>query len=123
LSARSEQYEKIAYGVFRDVTRRKIDQEKIEEQAALLNQTRDAVIVVMMTGEVIFSNNAAVGMYGWEAWEVLGKNIETLLFHIDDRHQYRACLEDVMHYGEWMGEQTHVVKSAKSITKKWKPSP
>jgi PAS domain S-box-containing protein len=114
-SARSEQEEKIAYGVFRDITRRKMAEETIEEQAALLNQTRDAVIVVTMDGEILFWNKAAVEMYGWEAHEVIGKNIGTVLFQSDHHLAYQACREDVTQFGEWNGEQRQRVKNNKHI--------
>ncbi|HLP15344.1 MAG TPA: ATP-binding protein [Bacteroidota bacterium] len=115
VSVKSEHQEKIAYGVFRDITRRKEDQEKIEEQAALLNKTRDSVVVMTLEGEILFWNDASADMYGWKSAEVLGKKIGLLLFSGDTRDQYRICMEDVENFGEWTGEQTHRGKKIRPI--------
>jgi two-component system, cell cycle sensor histidine kinase and response regulator CckA len=115
LAAKAEQNEKIAYGVFRDITRRKLDEEKIKELAALLNQAHDGVIVTTLEGEIVFWNSSAVGMYGWESHEVIGKNIKHVVFPVYDKNGYKACREDVIHFGEWSGELQQVGKNKKLI--------
>ena len=49
-------------------------EERIRQQAELLNKTHDAVIVCDLNFRIIYWNKGAESMYGWEAAEVLGRD-------------------------------------------------
>jgi CheY-like chemotaxis protein len=59
---------------------RKQAQEKIKEQAALLDVATDAIFVCDFQKQILFWNKAAERLYGWMKEEVLGKNIPSLLY-------------------------------------------
>ena len=70
-------------GVTLDETRRKQAEEKIREQAALLDKAQDAIILCTPDGLILFWNRGARRIYGWAAEEVIGKKIRQLLFGDD----------------------------------------
>ena len=55
-------------------------EEKIRDQAELLNNAQDAILVLDIQHRVIFWNKGAERLYGWSREEVAGKNADELLF-------------------------------------------
>ena len=70
------QYAAIRY----EVTQRKLAEDRIRQQAELLDKTRDAIIVCDLQYRILFWNSGAKRMYGWDADEVLAKDLPDLLF-------------------------------------------
>jgi PAS domain S-box-containing protein len=85
-------------GTVEDITKRKQAEEQIEEQAALLDKTQDAITVRDLDGRIFFWNKGAERMYGWTREEAMTSHISGLIRH--DEEAYRAVLRD----GEWSGE-------------------
>ena len=86
-----------------DITERKRGEERIREQAALLDQAQDAILVRDLQHNILFWNRGAEKIYGWAAVEAVGKNVKELLFKESSAHfdeAGRAVLEN----GEWQGE-------------------
>ncbi|MCA9194204.1 MAG: CHASE3 domain-containing protein [Planctomycetales bacterium] len=70
--------------MYRDITTRLADAQKLMEQAAILSQVRDAVIVCDMDDRVISFNQGAQTMYGVEpSWAIGRKIVETLFEGIE----------------------------------------
>src|SRR5690349_24049615 len=63
-----------------DITERKRGEEQIREQAALLDQAQDAILVRDLDQNILFWNKGAEKIYGWTAEEVVGKNAADLLY-------------------------------------------
>src|SRR3954471_19642589 len=78
-------------------------EDRIREQAALLNKARDAIIVMDLKGAIGFWNQSAERLYGWTAEEIIGKEYAALLCAAD-QSQYDAALADVLRADEWHGE-------------------
>src|SRR5689334_21511158 len=57
-----------------DITERKRAEEQIREQAALLDQAQDAIMVRDLNQTVLFWNKGAEHIYGWTAEEATGKD-------------------------------------------------
>lgn len=66
---------KLLRGLFRDVTERNKDIERIRFQADLLNAIGQAVVAADTQGSVIYWNKAAEQLYGWSEAEICGQNI------------------------------------------------
>lgn len=62
----------------RDITDRKAAEQKIQEQAALLNIATDAIIVRDLDSQIQFWNKGAESIYGWLATEAVGRNTTQL---------------------------------------------
>jgi PAS domain S-box-containing protein len=114
-SARVIEGDSYAQGVIIDITRRMSFEAKVKEQAALLNETQDAIIVTDEKEGITFWNRGAELTYGWTAGEVLGASLQKLLYKEGREEDYRLLLEDVRQFQEWSGEHRHRRKDGKEI--------
>ena len=86
-----------------DITERKRAEQQIREQAALLDQAQDAILVRDLDQNILFWNKGAEKIYGWTAEEVIGKNVKELLFK-EPSAQFDEARRAVIQNGEWQGE-------------------
>src|SRR6266498_251775 len=93
------QYVAIRY----DITERKRGEERISEQAALLDQAQDAILVCNLEQKILFWNKGAERIYGWPADEALGKKASDLLLN-GPSAQFDLAQRAVIDNGEWIGE-------------------
>ncbi len=104
-------------GVFaaaRDITERKKAEEKIREQADLLNITSDAILVRDLENRISFWNKGAERLYGWTAQEAIGRKANELLYK-GDSPTFQEAIKEVLATGEWMGELRQVRKNGNEI--------
>ncbi|WP_138502508.1 response regulator [Nostoc sp. PA-18-2419] len=92
----------------------KLAQEKIKEQAALLDVTTDAICVRDLNNQIIFWNKGAETLYGWQATEVRGKSVTELLFD-EPSPEIEAAVLEVISKGKWQGELTKITKTGKEV--------
>src|SRR4029078_12024252 len=78
LNAEGKAYQNIA--IRRRITAPQRAEEQIKEQAALLDQAQDAILVRDLDQSILFWNKGAEKIYGWAAEEGNGKNGEDLRF-------------------------------------------
>lgn len=93
---------------------RKLAEEKIREQAALLDVTTDAICVRDLNNKIIFWNKGAETLFGWQATEAYGKNASELLYD-EFSPEIEAALLEVVSKGKWQGELTKLTKTDKEI--------
>jgi two-component system, cell cycle sensor histidine kinase and response regulator CckA len=107
--------------VVRDISDIKLAEQKIKEQAALIEISPDAIMVRDLDRYVLFWNQGAEQMYGWTAAEMIGKNSGELLFQ-QQSAQLDTALQQVLETGEWQGELSQVTKSGQDIqvSSRWK---
>jgi PAS domain S-box-containing protein len=101
LNAEGKPYQYVA--IRSDITERKRAEEQIREQAALLDQAQDAILVRDLDQNILFWNKGAEKIYGWSAEEVIGKNAVDLLFK-ERSAQFDAARQAIIQNGEWKGE-------------------
>ena len=101
-------------GIGQDITERKRAEQKIYEQAALLEITTNAIIVRDRENRIIFWNKGAEQLYGWSAPEALEKNATELLFK-EVTPQLELVIKTVVEQGEWQGELQQVAKNGKEV--------
>jgi PAS domain S-box-containing protein len=114
----------------RDITERHRAEERICEQAALLDKAHDAICVQDLSQKILYWNKGAERLYGWSAAEAVGTNAEQLLFNGDTSKPIEA-LCNLMREGEWRGELEQVDRNARKLVvesrwslmrdKNWKP--
>ncbi|AFY48846.1 PAS domain S-box [Nostoc sp. PCC 7524] len=97
-----------------DISERKLAEAKIREQAALLDITTDAICVRDLENKILFWNQGAEKLYGWQAYEAIGKNASELLFP-EPAPEIEAALLQVISQGNWQGELNKVTKKGKEI--------
>ncbi len=93
----------------KDVTEQKLAAARILEQAAMLDQARDAIIVCdIHTCRVTYWNQGAEHLYGWTAAEAEGREIGELVF--TDPQLAGTVIDKLLRDGEWRGEHHHLTK-------------
>jgi PAS domain S-box-containing protein len=116
-----------------DITQRKKSEEKLREQAALLDITADAITVRDMSDNFVYWNNGAEKLYGYKKEEVLGKNVYTLLYKLPEMildskfgnkknsPEFDYSKHITVINGAWQGELLQTTKDGSEITvdSKW----
>src|SRR5205085_9099707 len=76
LNAEGKPYQYVA--IRYDITERKRAEERIREQAALLDKAQDAIIVRELGDTIRYWNKGAERIYGWTAAEATGQSMAAL---------------------------------------------
>src|SRR5690242_2862660 len=93
LNAEGKPYQYVA--IRYDITERKRYEEQIREQAALLDQAQDAIMVRDLGQKVLFWNKGAERIYRWTAEEAVGRDARELIFK-QPSDQFEAAQKTVM---------------------------
>ena len=64
---------RIFVGTIRDITDRKRHEERIREQASLLEKVHEGIVVRDLDDRIRFWNRGAEALFGWHADEALGR--------------------------------------------------
>ena len=109
LNAQGKPYQYVA--IRSDITERKRAEERIREQAALLDQAQDAILVRDLDQNILFWNRGAEKIYGWTAQEVVGTNVFK-----ESSAQFNQARKAVIEHGEWQGEIHQTRRDGAEIT-------
>jgi PAS domain S-box-containing protein len=100
--------------IARDITEKKQTQQRLTEQARLLDLTNDAIIVRDHQDRVVYWNRGAEEMYGFSAKEAVGKITHELLqtTHPESLEKIRKKLK---RHNHWSGELIHTRKDGRKV--------
>ena len=98
----------------RDVTERKRAEERIIEQAALLDRATDAIMTLNLEGQITFWNSGAERLYGWRADETVGKMHESELYSKENAPAFNARSR-TLRDGRWKGELMQMRKDGAEL--------
>jgi PAS domain S-box-containing protein len=101
-------------GVITDIDQRKRMEEKLQYQADMLANVSDAIISTDLDFKIRTWNNAAVEIYGWQAWEAIGKRMHRLTRLVYPDDQQNKVMEKLFKEGYWQGE---IIQTRKGGTK------
>ncbi|MBD1805263.1 response regulator [Microcoleus sp. FACHB-SPT15] len=93
---------------------RKRAEQKISEQAALLDVATDAILVRDLDNQILFWNKGAERLYGWKALEAVGKNAVDLLDG-EQQAKLKQVQKSLVQNGEWQGELHQLTKDDKEV--------
>ncbi|MGB4989729.1 MAG: PAS domain-containing protein, partial [Pyrinomonadaceae bacterium] len=62
-----------------DITERKKAEDRIRQQASLLDKAQDAILVCDLNFQILYWNQGAQRIYGWGSDEVLGKDLRDFI--------------------------------------------
>ena len=98
----------------RDITERKRSEAELERQAALIDFSYDAVMVLGSDGVITYWNRGAEELYGWSKEEAVGENATGLLQteFAFSRKDVEAALRLA---GRWEGELTHTRRDGRRV--------
>lgn len=89
-------------------------EQKIREQAALLDVATDAILLRDWEDKILFWNQGAERLYGWKAEMVLGKKASELLY-VQPPRQVEEAQKILIETGEWQGELNQITQDGRSI--------
>ena len=99
-----------------NITERKRSEEKIREQATLLDNAQEAIGVRSLENRLTYWNKGAQRLYGWTAEEAIGKDpVEFLFKDKEEPPQLIEAKKIVLEKGEWTGELHQKTKDGKEI--------
>lgn len=88
---------------YRDITGQKHSEQRLRQQAALLQAAHDSILVAEVSGPIQFVNPAAGQLLGLEPVQCIGKPLEEVLRTRSDL-QLRLAVKEARTSGEWSGE-------------------
>lgn len=91
-----------------------IEQERTNQQAALIETAHDAFIVLDNHNKILFWNEGARQLYGWKVEEAVGK-IAYELLHTHYPIPLRKLIATLRKEKKWEGELIHITKSGQQI--------
>ena len=98
--------------IITDITQRKETEQKIAEQAALIDIASDAIFVKDLDDRILFWNKGAERLYGWAEAEVIGQKTQTLF---NQQCKVTEPIQITTEQGSWQGEIDQVTKTGKKI--------
>ncbi len=101
-------------GGMTDLTERRRAEERLAEQAALLDLASDAIAVRDMAHGVRFWSRGAESLYGWTAEEARAGSVSARLREAPEATA--AALAHALEHGAWSGELEHVTKDGRAVT-------
>ncbi len=87
---------------FRDVTEHHAARQWIQEQAALLDQARDAILTIDLSGRVGYWNRGAERLYGLPPDQAVGREVVELI-HGGQRAEFETARAATLSEGQWVG--------------------
>ncbi|MBD1848233.1 response regulator [Cyanobacteria bacterium FACHB-63] len=97
-----------------ELIERQRSEEKIREQAALLDVTTDAIWVLDLEHQILFWNQGAERLYGWLKAEASSLHANDLLCQ-KAAPTLEKIQKTVLEVGEWQGELHQLTKDGKEI--------
>lgn len=98
-----------------EITERKLGEERIRQQASLLDKAQDAILVCDLNYQILYWNKGAQRMYGWQAEEVFGRHITDVLCEGDESH-IKEAVDGLEKTDEWKRIGKHRGKDKSELT-------
>ena len=89
-------------------------EQKLREQATLLEKAQDAILVRDLEDRIVFWNQRAEQLYGWTAAEALGQSADELLYR-DNCPELFEAHRALLEQGQWTGELRQVSKAGRDV--------
>ncbi len=97
-----------------EITQRKLGEERISQQASLLDKAQDAILVCDLNCQILYWNKGAERIYGCRADEVFGRKLGDIICGGNTEH-VRQALSGLEKSDEWKSESRHTTHSGESI--------
>lgn len=100
--------------ILRDITERLRVQERLVEQAALLDQSLEAIVVRDINGCIQYWSRGAERLYGWRTEEVIGRTTIEILDG-QDKSQFTNATNATIEKEAWTGELRQLAKDGREV--------
>ena len=102
-------------GAMTDLSDRKEREDRLREQATLLDRAKDAILVRGLDHRVRYWNKAAETMYGISRENAVGRRVEEIVVY-DDPVAFEEADAQVFEKGEWSGRLRQTAAGGNTIT-------
>ncbi|HET6905672.1 MAG TPA: PAS domain S-box protein, partial [Rhodanobacteraceae bacterium] len=102
-------------GAMTDLSDRKQREDRLREQATLLDRATDAILVRGLDHRIRYWNKAAEAMYGIPREQAIGRMVEEIVVY-DDLAAFQRADAQVFEQGEWSGRLRQQTAGGKVIT-------
>jgi two-component system, cell cycle sensor histidine kinase and response regulator CckA len=96
-----------------DITERKRSEEKIQEQANLLELAHDAILVRGLDEKIQYWSHGAEQLYGWTSEEAIHGGFAKMGY--EDRNSFEAAKRILLEEGSWSGEVRKLTKTGREV--------
>jgi two-component system, cell cycle sensor histidine kinase and response regulator CckA len=96
-----------------DITERKRSEEKIQEQASLLELSQDAIYVRSLDEKIQYWNKGAEQLYGWTAKEAIHGDFGKTGY--EERTAFEVAKRIFLEEGNWSGEVRKLTKARQEV--------
>jgi len=100
-------------GTVHDVTERRLAQERLSAQAALLDKAKDAILVSDLDGLVRYWNKGAERLYGWSSEDAVGRSVVGLIY--GDTSGFEEAQEKLVAEGVFAGDLVQQTRSGRQL--------
>jgi len=114
LSKQSSARGPVVTAFIRDLSERNRALSRIAEQASLLDQARDAILVRNLEHRVTFYNRSAHLLYGWSENDVIGQSVRERFF--PDPAVFDEAMRILLQQGGWQGELSVAGRDGTTLT-------
>lgn len=97
-----------------NITDRKLAEQKIQQQAALLDIATDAIFVRDFNNHILYWNQGAERLYGWQAAEAIGQKANHLFQ--DPAFPLQDIIQTLLAQEEWRDEIHSWTKAGRQVT-------
>ena len=104
LSALESSGQRYIVGVFRDISKRKIMEQKLLQLALAVEQSPESIVITNLTGEIEYANQSFTRNSGYSLSEALGKNPRILQSGHSDSKLYNDLWQKLNEGKTWTGE-------------------
>jgi two-component system cell cycle sensor histidine kinase/response regulator CckA len=101
-------------GADRDVTARRDSEERIREQAALLEAAHEAILVESLEGRITYWNRGAERLYGVPLEAAMGRALSELV-QAESVAEARDASHAVLETGEWSGQLSQRTRGGRDL--------
>jgi PAS domain S-box-containing protein len=101
-------------GGMTDITERRRVEDRLRDQATLLDKARDAIVVRDLENRVVYWNRSAEALYGIPADGAIGRPFDAIVE--GNPVAVLAATETVRVVGDWSGEIEHVTPSGETLS-------
>ena len=97
-----------------EITERKLGEERIRQQASLLDKAQDAIFVCDLNHQILYWNKGAERVYGWKLPDVLGRNICDVICG-GDSSQIKEAEAAFREKDEWKSDARQSTRDGKTL--------
>ena len=102
------------FGISRDITARKQDEERLHEQAEIINEAPIAIFIADLADRITYCNGAACKIYGLDRAEIVGRTADELL-DAASAERLRATRAQARAQAHWSGVVPLTTRTGRSI--------